>query len=70
VAVPATGPDGLIGYGGLASEQEDIQVRALPAAVAIAAAIEGRYPNSVTTIGLLWLAARRDWLRREWTESP
>ncbi len=70
VAVPATGPDGLIGYGGLASEQEDIQVRALPASVAIEAAIEGRYPNSVTTIGLLWLAARRDWLRREWTESP
>ncbi len=70
VAVPATGPDGLIGYGGLASEQEDIQVRALPASVAIEAAIEGRYPNSVTTIGLLWLAAKRDWLRREWTESP
>jgi hypothetical protein len=60
----------LIGYGGLASEQEDIQVRAMSASVAIEAAIAGSYPNSVTTIGLLWLAARRDWLRREWATAP
>ncbi len=70
VTVPPTGPDGLIGYGGLASEQEDILVRAMPASLAIAAAIAGSYPNSVTTIGLLWLAAQRDWLRREWATSP
>jgi ADP-ribose pyrophosphatase len=70
VTVPATGPDGLIGYGGLASEQEDIRVRALPASVAIETAIGGGYPNSVTTIGLLWLAARRDWLRHEWAATP
>ena len=25
-----------------------------------------RFPNSVTAIALLWLAARRDWLRAEW----
>jgi ADP-ribose pyrophosphatase len=70
VTVPPTGPNGLIGYGGLASEQEDIQVRAMSASVAIEAAIAGSYPNSVTTIGLLWLAARRDWLRREWATAP
>ena len=69
VTVPQTGADGLIGYAGLASEQEDILVRALPAAAAIEAAIDGRYPNSVTTIGLLWLAAKRDWLRREWRQT-
>ncbi len=66
VAVPATGADGLIGYAGLASEAEDIRVRALPASQAIEAALAGQYPNAVMTIGLLWLAAKRDWLRREW----
>ncbi len=66
VVVPETGEDGLIGYAGLAAEQEDILVRALPASQAIASAVAGEYPNSVTTIGLLWLAAKRDWLRREW----
>jgi ADP-ribose pyrophosphatase len=63
--VPA---DGLIGHGGLAAENEDIRVRALPASVAIEAAIAGAYPNSVATIGLLWLAARRDWLRARWSD--
>jgi ADP-ribose pyrophosphatase len=66
VHVPASAADGLIGYGGLAAEQEDIRIRALPASQAIDAAIAGAYPNSVTTIALLWLAAKRDWLRREW----
>jgi len=28
--------------------------------------VAGQYPNSVTTIALLWLAARRDWLRAHW----
>jgi ADP-ribose pyrophosphatase len=69
VTVPATGADGLIGYAGLASEQEDILVRALPASLAIERAIAGDYPNSVTTIGLLWLAAKRDWLKRSWAET-
>jgi ADP-ribose pyrophosphatase len=66
VHVGETGPDGLMGYHGLAAENEDIRVRAVPAAHAIEAALEGAYPNSVTTIGLLWLAARRDWLRQRW----
>ncbi len=68
VRVPAVGvaADGVIGYGGLAAEQEDIRVRALPAQHAIEIALAGQYPNSVTTIGLLWLAAKRDWLRRAW----
>jgi len=59
------GPDGLLGTGGLASEQEDIRVYALPAADVIERAIAGAYPNSVATIGLLWFAARRDWLRAQ-----
>ncbi len=66
VSAPASDKDGLIGYAGLAAESEDIRVRALDAAHAIEGAVTGRYPNSVTAIGLLWLAARRDWLRREW----
>ncbi len=66
VHVGETGPDGIMGYHGLASENEDIRVRALPAQVAIDQAIAGLYPNSVATIGLLWLGARRDWLRAKW----
>jgi len=63
---PEAGPDGIIGQGGLADEQEDIRVRLHPATEAIEAAIAGCYPNSVTTIALLWLAAKRDWLRAHW----
>jgi ADP-ribose pyrophosphatase len=69
VHVGATGPGGLMGYHGLASENEDIRVRALPAQTAIDNALAGVYPNSVTTIGLLWLAARRAWLREKWLAS-
>ncbi len=63
------GPDGVLGTGGLASEQEDILVRALPAATVIERALAGAYPNSVCTIGLLWFAARRDYLREKWKED-
>ena len=59
-------PDGLAKSGGLASEQEDIRLHVMDAGEAIEQAIAGAYPNSVTAIALLWLAARRDWLRREW----
>jgi ADP-ribose pyrophosphatase len=62
--VPA---DGVLGVHGLASENEDIRVRAIPAERAIAAALAGEYPNSVATIGLLWLAAKRAWLREIWS---
>lgn len=60
------GQDGLLGLRGLDSEQEDIRVRALPAAHVIEQALAGAYPNSVASLGLLWFAARRDWLRAKW----
>jgi ADP-ribose pyrophosphatase len=63
------GPDNVIGTGGLASEHEDILVRALPAALVIENALKGAYPNSVATIGLLWFAARRDYLRNKWLKE-
>lgn len=66
VSVDEAGPDGLLGSGGLASEHEDLRIRLCPAETVIAAALQGRYPNSVTTIALLWLAANRDRLRQEW----
>lgn len=66
IRAPEAGPDGIIGHGGLAAEQEDIRVRLHPASGAIEAALAGQYANSVTAIALLWLAARRDWLRSQW----
>ena len=66
VHAPEAGADGLAGHFGLAAESEDIRVRVLPAQDAIAAAVAGQYPNSVTTIALLWLGAKRDWLRSMW----
>lgn len=69
IHAPEAGPDGIIGQGGLAAEQEDIRVRLHSAADAIEAAIAGRYANSVTAIALLWLAARRDWLRARWADQ-
>ena len=66
VAAPDAGPDGLIGTGGLASENEDIRVRRMPAADAVALALAGEYPNAITSLALLWLASRRDWLRQRW----
>lgn len=66
VEAPEAGPDGVIGTAGLASESEDIRVRRMPASDAIARAIGGDYPNAVTSLALLWLAARRDWLRERW----
>ena len=38
----------------------------LPADRVIEQALAGGYPNSVASIGLLWFAARRDWLRAQW----
>ncbi len=66
VRIGEIGPDGLLGTAGLASEQEDIRVRALPAAHVIEQVLAGAYPNSVASIGLMWFAARRDWLRARW----
>ena len=67
VTAPAGGPDGLVGLTGLQSEAEDIRVRVWPAARAIEAALAGRLANSVTTIALLWLAAKRPLLQALWT---
>jgi ADP-ribose pyrophosphatase len=69
VRVPAANADGIAGYAGMAAEQEDIRVRVWPADRAIAAALAGAVPNSVAAIALLWLAARRDWLRSQWTAA-
>ena len=66
VQVPSAAADGIAGHAGMVSEQEDIRVRVWPADQAIEAALAGRLPNSVAAIGLLWLAARRDALRKEW----
>ena len=41
-------------------------MRVWPTDRAIAAALDGRMANPIATIGLLWLAARREALRKEW----
>jgi ADP-ribose pyrophosphatase len=68
VTAPQMDADGIAGHAGMASEHEDIRVRVWPAARAIEAALAGQLPNSVTAIGLLWLAARRAALREEWSK--
>lgn len=62
------GAAGIIGTGGIASESEDIRVRVWPAEAAIAAAMAGRFANSVTAIGLLWFAAQHGRLKAEWSQ--
>lgn len=69
VQAPPAQADGIAGHAGLAAENEDIRVRVWPADQAIEAALAGRMTNAVTTIGLLWLAARRDRLRQEWRQT-
>ena len=66
VQAPAITADGIVGHAGMAAEQEDIRVRVWSADAAIAAALDGRMPNSIATVGLVWLAARREALRKEW----
>ena len=68
VHAPPAGPDGIVRYAGAEAEGEDIRVRVWSADQAIAQALAGAMPNSVTTIGLLWLAAKRDTLRQRWRE--
>jgi ADP-ribose pyrophosphatase len=69
VRAPAAGVDGIVGYAGLAGEQEDIRVRVWPASEAIARAVAGKLPNVVTSLALLWLAAKRDDLQRLWSAT-
>ncbi|HEY7576411.1 MAG TPA: NUDIX domain-containing protein [Acetobacteraceae bacterium] len=66
IEAPPADADGVVGHAGAADEHEDIRVRVWPAQRAIAAALAGRLSNSVTLIGLLWLAAQRDALQKEW----
>jgi ADP-ribose pyrophosphatase len=66
VQAPTADGDGIAGHAGMVDEHEDIRVRVWPADRAIAAALAGQLTNSVTAIGLLWLAAQRDALRKEW----
>ena len=65
---PRCDADGIVGHAGAAEEGEDIRTRVWPADRAIDLALSGRLPNSVTTIGLLWLAAKRAMLREKWRE--
>lgn len=66
VVAPQAGADGIAGHAGMVDEHEDIRIRVWPAERAIAAALAGEMTNSVTMIGLLWLAAQREALRQEW----
>ncbi len=63
VRATAVDPDASFG---LAAESEDIRVRVWPADRAIDDAVAGLFPNSVTALALLWLAARRAKLRADW----
>ena len=67
ISVPPADADGIVGTSGLAAEQEDIRIRVWPAERAIAQALEGKFANVVTSVALLWLAARRDHLRHIWS---
>lgn len=60
-------PAGEAGHAGLAEEHEDIRVFSVPADEAFAMAADGRIVNITTALALLWLAANRDRLRRDWT---
>jgi ADP-ribose pyrophosphatase len=66
VQIPEVATDGIVGHAGVADEHEDIRIRTWSADRAIAAAVAGEMPNSVTSISLLWLAAQRPALRKEW----
>jgi ADP-ribose pyrophosphatase len=69
VQAPPTDREGIVGHGGMADEHEDIRVRVWPSERAIKAALDGKFTNSVTALGLLWLAGQRDRLRKEWVTA-
>ena len=58
------------GVFGLAEENEDIRVRAMPADEAIALLDGGTLVNAPVIIALHWLARRREQLRRLWAGPP
>ena len=61
-------PEGTLGLAGAIDEGEDIRASVWPADKAIELALSGATPNSVTAIGLLWLAAKRADLRKKWSQ--
>ena len=67
VRSPEADADGIAHTAGAEAEGEDIRTRVWPAQKAIDLALAGGMPNSVTTIGLLWLAANRTRLREAWS---
>ena len=69
VTAPPADADGIVGHAGEPSEDEDIRVRVWSADAAIEAALVGRLTNIVTSVALLWFAARRDTLKRSWTTA-
>ena len=66
VTAPPADEHGIAGLAGSEAEGEDIRTRVWPAGKAIEEALKGTFANSVTTIGLLWLGAKRLQLREEW----
>jgi hypothetical protein len=61
--------EGIAGFGGEISENEDIRVRVWDAEDVIQAAFAGCFMNSITVIALFWLASKRDWLRQKWVAA-
>jgi ADP-ribose pyrophosphatase len=66
VTAPSVDGEGIAGYGGEASENEDIRVRVWSAEDAIQLAFAGYFNNVITAISLFWLASRRDEIRNKW----
>ncbi|HYZ33271.1 MAG TPA: NUDIX domain-containing protein [Crenalkalicoccus sp.] len=57
---------GLIGRFGLTAEQEDIELRVLPAEEAFALVARDAIGNATAALCLLWLQVNRTRLRRDW----
>ena len=66
VIAPQADGEGIAGFAGEASENEDIRIRVWAAEDAIQSAFAGCFTNSVTAIALFWLASKRAWLRQQW----
>jgi ADP-ribose pyrophosphatase len=69
VIAPLADGEGIAGFGGEVSENEDIRVRVWDAQDAIATAFAGCFTNSITAIALFWLANKRDELRQKWMHA-
>ena len=67
VRVPAADADGIAGYARHGGGTGGHPRPGLAGRPRHRGGIGRRGPNSVAAIALLWLAARRDWLRSQWT---